>query len=466
MKKKNNEENDDLEDILNYECTEDVSRYEEELKARYGLLEGDSSEEEAEPTNIKSSFSSLLNILTTMRKTAASKNFSESLARAAHCAQFGSMSGRLIQSEMDLSDICGSSSHIRDRFESGEVFVKEEGERKRNLDLGKEDGLTLDTFSSRARDQLIANGGDVVDGVDKPIQESVTHVKKMFEKGFVNQNTVKEDTQRSGINEDNCKAYGKEKNLLEHGRNHKKVEVEVMAMTEKDRIQRELEELREASRLSSRFRLERGSDKEGRGLKRSNSCRGVFGEEMREEFDEDTLKEVSMSQRRARAMFEQQTAPKITFGGGNGSNFSLNSSEKEVNKPVARKVAKTKDERKWVLESINKYFNIIVEEEEEEIEEFSDEEDTDNYSDEGEGDSSYEYSDEEATEDTVLKTSTSNYKSTWKMRGLVSSVVSKISGSEANLATPQIVSNLKAGLGSRINVLASNSQLDLSNSNG
>merc|ERR1711902_114226 len=109
-----------------------------------------------------------------------------------------------------------------------------------------------------------------------------------------------------------------------------------------------------------------------------------------------------------KAMFEQQTAPKYKFG-GSGSNLSLNNSKEEVNKPVMRKSAKPKEERKWVLDSINKYFDIIVEEEEEEEYDEDDEEEMDEVEDDNE--------------------EQSNYQSTTKMRGLLSSVVSKISGS-------------------------------------
>jgi len=233
-------------------------------------------------------------------------------------------------------------------------------------------------------------------------------------------------------------------------------------MTEKERIQLELEELREASKSSSRFRLERGSGSGGGGLRRANSCSGVSGEKLLEDLDEDTMKEVSVSQKMVKAMFEQQTAPKIKFG-GSGSNLSLNNSKEDVNKPVVRKAApKPKDERKWVLESINKYFDVIVEEEEEEEdgEEYSDEDDMDDYSDEEDED---EYSEQEDdVSDIAIEPSSSNYKSTSKMRSLLSSVVTNLSGSVTNLARPEIVSTLKKGIGSRTNLRASSSQLDLS----
>merc|ERR1712087_952659 len=67
-----------------------------------------------------------------------------------------------------------------------------------------------------------------------------------------------------------------------------------------------------------------------------------------------------------KAMFEQN-APKYKFG-GSGSSLNIDNKSKEnLNKPgpVMRPSAKPKEERKWVLDSINKYFDVIVEEEEE-----------------------------------------------------------------------------------------------------
>merc|ERR1719472_255362 len=123
-------------------------------------------------------------------------------------------------------------------------------------------------------------------------------------------------------------------------------------MTERERIQLELEELRESSKNSSRFRLERGAGAGGGGLRRTNSCSGVSGERVLDELDTDTMAEVSVTQKMVKAMFEQQTAPKYKFG-GSGSNLSLNSSKEEVSRPVMKKSAKPKEERKWVLDSIN-----------------------------------------------------------------------------------------------------------------
>merc|ERR1712130_881365 len=210
-------------------------------------------------------------------------------------------------------------------------------------------------------------------------------------------------------------------------------------LTERERIQLELEELRESSKNSSRFRLERGAGGEGGGgLRRANSCSGVSGERVLDELDTDTMAEVSVTQKMVKAMFEQQTAPKYKFG-GSGSNLSLNSSKEDVSssssRPVMKKSAKPKEERKWVLDSINKYFDVIVEEEEEEGEaEPMSEDDSDyEYSDDDDDDESeYEYSEEEEDVEMVTQAE-SGFQSTSKMRGLLSSVVANISGSRGNL---------------------------------
>ena len=181
---------------------------------------------------------------------------------------------------------------------------------------------------------------------------------------------------------------------------------------------------------------------------------------MLDELDTDTMAEVSVTQKMVKAMFEQQTAPKYKFG-GSGSNLSLNNSKEEVNKPVMRKSAKPKEERKWVLDSINKYFDVIVEEEEEEGEDepISDSDSDYEYSDdEDEDNSEYEYSDEELGEAVPTEP---GFQSTTKMRSLLSSVVANISGSRSNLNRQEIVTSLKQNLGSRTNLRASSSQLNL-----
>ena len=68
--------------------------------------------------------------------------------------------------------------------------------------------------------------------------------------------------------------------------------------------------------------------------------------------------------------------------------------------------------------------------------------------------------DEEEEEQTKIPNDQAkDFHSTSKMRGLLNSVVSNISGSVGNLASREIISNLKQNLGSQINLRTSNSNL-------
>ena len=402
-----------------------------------------------------------------MKKSTTSKNFSESKARA---AQFGKeSSGRLSHSEVDLSDIKGSCTDLREAFESGRAYQREAGEeRRQSLDL--EDGAQLDTANKRARwEEHFKGGGRQRTGsiggenIEEAAKESVKDVKAMFEKGVLNQDSIREYfNQRSETTQDKDKLYRKVKDAFESGvPKIRREEENQEVMTERERIQLELEELRESSKNSSRFRLERGAGGGGGGgLRRANSCSGVSGERVLDELDTDTMAEVSVTQKMVKAMFEQQTAPKYKFG-GSGSNLSLNSSKEEVSKPVMKKSAKPKEERKWVLDSINKYFDVIVEEEEEGEEEPMSEDDSDyEYSDDDD-ESEYEYSEEDEEEVEEVTPAEPGFQSTSKMRGLLSSVVANISGSRGNLGRQEILSSMKQNLGSRSNLRASSSQLNL-----
>ena len=53
--------------------------------------------------------------------------------------------------------------------------------------------------------------------------------------------------------------------------------------------------------------------------------------------------------------------------------YCINAKNAVISGPVMRPSQKTKEERKWVLDTINKYFDVIVEEEDEEKEDDEDE---------------------------------------------------------------------------------------------
>ena len=113
------------------------------------------------------------------------------------------------------------------------------------------------------------------------------------------------------------------------------------------------------------------------------------------DLDDETMVEVSKSRSSIASMFESQ-GPKMTFGGGERKT-------EVVVDPVKPKPAPKKkedgpmNERKWVFDTIQKYFDVIVEEEKEEDEEDEDdegEEDEDEYGNLGEEEEEEDNADE------------------------------------------------------------------------
>ena len=194
-------------------------------------------------------------------------------------------------------------------------------------------------------------------------------------------------------------------------------------------------------------------------FRRSNSCVGIAGEVTNSTLDEETLQEVSVSNRMVKAMFES-SAPKYKFG-GSGSNLSLNSSKEDLRTtPVMRPSAKPKEERKWVMDSISKYFDVIVEEEDEEEEYSEDEEGSDNdYGDENDDD--YDDDDDDVEDVKVPAEEQPGYKSSNRMRTMLGSVMSKLSSSSTNLNQSNMVTSLKRNLGSQISLRTSTQDLSL-----
>ena len=189
-------------------------------------------------------------------------------------------------------------------------------------------------------------------------------------------------------------------------------------------------------------------------LKRSVSCIGISDEKVSNDLDldEDTLKDVSQSNKAIKAMFES-AAPKYKFG-GSGSNLSIKGSKENIQTQSDKKqLVSPKDERKWVLDSINKYFDVIVEENEGSSE-GCDSESTSSISECSEEETSND-SDDEQEEEGVPQ-----FQSTAKIRGMFSTVVSNLSKSVNNLAQTDLVSNLKRNLGSHVNLRGSTQELD------
>ena len=109
-----------------------------------------------------------------------------------------------------------------------------------------------------------------------------------------------------------------------------------------------------------------------------------------------------------------------------------------------RPTVKAKEERKWVLDTINQYFDVIVEEEDEEEESDM----VDDSSDE-EMSEDFEYEEEDLPD----------YQSTSRIRSLLTKAASNVSQSQTNLAN---LSLLKQKLGSRISLGLKQSMENLS----
>ena len=118
--------------------------------------------------------------------------------------------------------------------------------------------------------------------------------------------------------------------------------------------------------------------------------------------------------------------------------------------PVMRPAVKAKEERKWVLDTINQYFDVIVEEEDEEsdmLDNSSDEEMSEVSDDDDKED--YEYEEEDMPD----------YQSTSRIRSLLTKAASNVSQSQTNLANLGL---LKQKLGSRISLGLKQSMENLS----
>ena len=140
---------------------------------------------------------------------------------------------------------------------------------------------------------------------------------------------------------------------------------------QRSQIECELEELRSCTRLQKMFSINRPK---GSALERSSSSSAIPDYNKRTCDDED-IPTVSEARSSIKNIFEA-SASKVTYGGGKSLTEQLREKEQEAPK---KKVQFS--ERKWVMDSINKYFDVIDEDEEEEVYDedcYSDEEDSEN----------------------------------------------------------------------------------------
>merc|ERR1719474_2238186 len=433
------DDSSDIEDYLNYEHTEEAIKYENKLKEQYNIIDSDSSSRECSPDkerNKTGSFISLLNILKTVKKSKTKETFSSTKSKVIN---FSETKQTYSKSDMDLSEISSSCSNIKKLFET-ETAMSQKYHTVRDCDDFSEVKASV---RKKEFEKVINMPSAVSERSDQKLDvdlPSVNHFKSMFESGELSSTTVHDYIENRSVVR---KSQGKLNDLTEED------------FDGSQSIDAELEALRRSSKMKKINLVERGKGNESKpSLRRSNSCVGIAGEQATQELDDETLHDLSVSNRMVKAMFES-TAPKYRFG-GSGSNLSLTASQEEVSKRSAktsapRSTSKFKDDRRWVMDSINKYFDVIVEEDDEQVELSEDETDNDS-----ESVSSYEEVSEESDEEpSIDHKQESNFKSSSRMRGLLGSVMTKISGSVGNLAERDLVSNLKRNLGSKISLRSS-----------
>jgi len=170
---------------------------------------------------------------------------------------------------------------------------------------------------------------------------------------------------------------------------------------EKVRVNAELTALQSSSKIQKMFRINKSQ---------SNSNNSPKFDHI--DLDDDTKKDMQKSRSAITSMFEAQ-GPKITFGG---------TPKAEIKEPTKPKpiVKKEKEEditgRKWVFDTIQKYFDVIVEEENEEVnsDQEDEEEEEGDYDDENESESDYTSAEDELP-DIDIPTLTTRKNSTAKL---------------------------------------------------
>ena len=151
---------------------------------------------------------------------------------------------------------------------------------------------------------------------------------------------------------------------------------------QRSQIQSELDEIRASSRVQKMFSINKPKNYQ---VERSSSSSACFDHTRDQscDYDED-VQTVTEARNSIRNIFEA-SASKVTYGGGKSLTEQLREKEKsaeDLNKPKKKTVQFS--DRTWVLNTINKYFDVVDEEDEdgEGEEDGDDDDDEEVYSDE------------------------------------------------------------------------------------
>ena len=372
-------------------------------------LSSGSSTPERQRDPKQGSFSSLMNILNMVKKAGMQKNAMESRKMLDDISK-RNQEPRISSSVQDLSHVPGSCQNVRALFEGEDE--EEDSYQPRNHVQRTASCSNLNSIWN----QHLANS------VQSKSKEAID--KSSIKSGLVN--NLREHLVSNG----NDNSYALNDPVKRLSLSHLEIdENDEPSTNHSSSIKMELEALRSSGQNKGIFKLEHGkSSFERSSLRRAQSHIDVVsGSKEFLELDDEEMAELKVNNRQVRAMFEA-SAPKYKYG-GSGDMLNL---PQERKGPVMRPSAKPKEERKWVLDTINQYFDVIVEEEDEE----SDDDESIDIDD-----SMSDMEDEDQIE--------ADYRSSNRMRALLSRAAANVSESQSNLAN---LSKLKQNLGSRISL--------------
>ena len=178
------------------------------------------------------------------------------------------------------------------------------------------------------------------------------------------------------------KSFSKFKNAFEDGKG-------IMDESEKPsqtvdnsqkRVMAEITALKSSSKIQNMFRINKSKLSPTPGSPQTERRKSIIETDL----DDDTMIDVAKSRSAISNMFESQ-GPKMTFGGAK----KLEPPPSEPLRPKSvpkKKEEENINERKWVFDTIQKYFDVIVEEEQEDEEEEEEDEEEEGEDDGDEGD--------------------------------------------------------------------------------
>ena len=352
------------------------------------------------------------------------------------------------KSEVDLTQIRGTCTNIRKTFEESDETASSvhPPPLKRRTSCSDMRSIWEDHMNNKAQHAEDASARLLP---TLPNQAATAKAKTLFSSGELSQATVRSFVEDRSVTSSRVKFDPEEAVSTPSSYN--------------SGTRAELEALRQSSVKTSPFKLDRPP---GSGLlKRSLSSAAVSGEKVLD-LDDETMEELSVANSMIKAMFES-SAPKYRYGGGGGAGsiedvrvnqanprtsgkatrsqccetFVICSNVSDIGDfpgPVMRPSVRAKEERKWVVDTIHKYFDVIVEEEDE-----PEDEDTSSIM-------ASDLSSPLSSEDEEEEKEPADFKSTAKMRGMLSQVLNKNAPPQANKS--QMLTTLKQKLGSQISL--------------